>query len=882
MSEVNEEYYALLQRKFILAERVGFNADGINAALFPHQADAVRWACERGRGLIAMSFGLGKTRIQIEIARIIVERTGRPFLIICPLGVKHQFTEEDGPALNTTWEYVRTDGEFSDALTRTQFLITNYERVRDGSITQVSIDKLSGVSLDEGSVLRSLGSKTSETFKSIFFDTEYKFVATATPSPNNFKELIYYAEFLGVIDHGFSLTTFFKRDPKKAGNLQLMESQKENFWKWVASWAVFLYTPSDLGYSDEGYTLPPLNVHWHKVGVDQTRAFSQIDQWGQRKLFLDAATGVSAASQEKHATLPARIEKMQEILAEGEPDDHWLIWHNLEVERHAITKAVPEARAVYGSQELEEREERIIGFSHGNFRILATKPEIAGQGCNFQYFCHKAIFLGVSYKFEEFIQALHRIYRFLQDKPVETHIIFAESEEHIVNVLKRKWQQHQELSDKMRSIIKEYGLSSDMLAESLHRTIGVQRQEFKSRLFTAINNDTVLEMDNLPDNSVGLICTSVPFGNHYEYTTNVEDFGHNQSDAKFWEQMDYLIPKLLRVLKPGRNAVIHVKDRVIYSHQTRSGFMEIAPFSDECTFAFQKHGFMYEGRITAVTDVVKENNSSYRLGYTEMTHDASKMGCGLPEYILIFRKPPTDAATSRADEPVTKHKPKLLGYRCPECSAEVVELSTLHQSDKYMGWHICPNCQADVNFEKVWDDGYSRARWQIAAHSLWRSSGDRLLLPFELYDFEEHVQRLQDLENIGKLPADYFVEPPKAPGGQYVWDDVLFMHTLNIKQGKRGEENHICPLPFDIVQRIIELRSNRGDIVLDPFGGLMTVPYVAVKMGRYGIGVELNQRYYHNGVAYLREIEQQMMAPTLFDYLATIQKSASVEADSGA
>lgn len=877
MNATNQQYYQMLEQKFVLAERTGFSADGINAALFPHQADAVNWACERGRGLIAMSFGLGKTRIQIEIARIIAERTGRPFLVICPLGVKHQFADEDGPALGTTWEYVRTDAEFDAASARTPFLLTNYERVRDGSLTQVSIDKLAGVSLDEGSVLRSMSSKTSDVFRTIFRDTEYRFVATATPSPNDYKELIYYADFLSVMDGGQALTRFFKRDANKAGNLRLMASQEGEFWKWVASWALFLYTPSDLGYSDDGYDLPALDVHWHRVSADQTRAWGQVDNYGQRKLFLDAAAGVTEASQEKHATLPHRVEKMLEILSEGDPADHWLLWHDLEVERRAIEKAVPEARTVYGSQELEEREQRIIDFSHGKYRILATKPEIAGSGCNFQYFCNKAIFLGVGYKFQDFIQAIHRIHRFLQEAPVEIHIIYADSEDQIVNVLKAKWQQHERLQDKMRSIIQTYGLSHEALKSDLRRSIGVERSEFKGRFFTAVRNDTVLETDNLPDNSVDLIHTSIPFGNHYEYSTHVEDFGHNRSDENFWQQMDYLIPKLLRVLKPGRVAAIHVKDRVLYSYQTRYGFMEIEPFSDDCARSFIRHGFMYEGRRQIQTDVVRENNTSNRLGYSEVCKDATKMGCGLPEYILLFRKPPTEATTARADEPVVKEKQKVVGHKCPSCTEVYPSMTGIQASDKIIGGHICPKCGEHVHLQAVRDSGYSRARWQIDAHSFWRSSGDSLLLPDELYDYETHVERLEALESAGALPATFFLEPPKSTT-DLNWDDVNLMQTLNSDQFKRGEELHVCPLPFDIVARIIRLYSNENDLVLDPFAGLFTVPYVAVKLGRRGYGVELSDKYYQCGLAYMREIEQERMAPTLFDWLAKQQHSVVVSA----
>ncbi len=811
-------YQEFLQTKIIEVPKAGFDIEPSDLPdyLLPHQKDVTAWALRIGRALIASSFGLGKTRQQCEIAKQLHHRTGQPFLVICPLGVKHQFQEEDGPILGQNWQYVRTDAEVEAATS--PYLITNYERVRDGNITNLSIDKICGVSLDEGSVLRSLGSKTSQTFKEMFADVPYRFVATATPAPNDYKELIYYAEFLGIMDHGQALTRWFKRDSQKAGNLQIHPQHEKDFWMWVCGWALFLNKPSDLGHSDTGYDLPELRVHWHRISTDQRRAWSQTDNRGQQRMFLDAAGGVREAAAEKRETLEDRIVKMLEIM-QANPDRNWLLWHHLERERESIEKAVPGAQSVYGSQDLEEREKRILGFVRGEIEILSTKPEIAGSGCNFQRHCHSNIFLGVDYKFQDFIQAIHRTYRFQQTQPVDVHIIYAESEDQVIAILKRKWQQHEALVDRMRKIIQKYGLSHEAMKKDLVRSIGVKREEVNGKLYTAVHNDCVNEMQYIESNSVDLIHSSIPFGNHYSYTISVEDFGHNPSDAEFWDQMEFLIPELLRVLKPGRVAAIHVKDRILYGHQTKSGFMEVSPFSDECVMAFRKHGWLYEGRRTIVTDVVRENNSTYRLGWTEMTKDASKMGSGLPEYLLLFRKAPTDNTTSRADEPVTKTK-----------------------------------------------ENYSRARWQIDAHSFWRSNGNTALLPDELYSYQQHVDRLEEKDHHGNLPSSFFAEPPVSRSS-WVWDDVIYMRTLNTDQSRSRQQNHICPLPFDIVERTINLYSNEGDLVLDPFGGLFTVPYIAMKYGRRGYGIELNPAYFEAGVNYCQKMEQEKTSPTLFDFL---------------
>lgn len=817
------DYQTFLESKITLAERAGLDVDpgALHPALFPHQRDAVAWAAAQGRALIAMSFGLGKTYIQCELARLIHTATDRPFLVVCPLGVKHQFSEEDGPALGMDWQYVRTDAEVVAATS--PYLLTNYERVRDGDITPAA-HHFAGVSLDEGSVLRSLGSKTSQTFKSAFADVPFRYVATATPSPNNFKELIYYAEFLGVMDHGQALTRFFKRDSQKAGNLTLMPNQEREFWLWVASWGLFLFKPSDLGYSDRGYDLPELRVHWHRIAVDQTRAQRQHDNRGQGRLLLNAAAGVSAATEEKRATLPDRLKALKSIMAEH-PGRHWLLWHTLETERRAIERDVPEAVTVYGSQDLELRESRIIDFAHGRLAVLATKPEIAGSGCNFQRHCFSNIFLGVDYKFQDFIQAVHRTYRFQQGQPVDVWIIYAESEEQIVTTLKTKWAQHNRLVEEMRAIIQRYGLSHENLRRDLTRTIGVTRMQTVGERFTAINNDNVVEMPNIADNSIDAIVTSIPFSTHYEYVASVNDFGHNAGDDGFFAQMDFLIPHLLRVLVPGRVAAIHVKDLIHYGHKTASGFMEVNPFSAKTIFAFQKHGFLYEGEIFITTDVVRENNSTYRLGWSEMCRDGSKMGVGLPEKVLIFRKPPTDPANAYADKPVVHAK-----------------------------------------------DRYTRARWQVDAHSYWRSSGDGPLTASELYDYKAHVERLEALGRKDNLPATFFAEPPVSNHSD-VWDDINPMLCLNSNQAKRRLQSHVCPLPFDIVERLIERFtsdpevSGEREVVLDPFGGLGTTPYMAVKLGRRGIGIELSGEYYSAMVDYCQAAEAEAQMPTFFDLL---------------
>lgn len=427
----------------------------------------------------------------------------------------------------------------------------------------------------------------------------------------------------------------------------------------------------------------------------------------------------------------------------------------------------------------------------------------------------------------------------MQKYAVDLYLVYAESEGEIFKTFMHKWAQHEEMIDRLVSIFRENGLFGINAEEKLYRYMFSKREERSGKMWRAINNDNVLECQAMPDNSVDLIVTSIPFSNHYEYTPTYNDFGHNEDNDKFFEQMDYLSPELLRILKPGRVAAIHVKDRILFGNATGLGMPSLDPFHAHTILHYQKHGFILFGVIIVDTDVVRENNQTYRLGYSEMVKDGSKMGVGCPEYILLFRRLPSDTSKAYADKPVKKSKGE-----------------------------------------------YSLARWQIDAHADWKSSGNTLLSPEDIqglgidkirqlfrkysrenvYNYERHVEFAEILENRDKLPKTFMAIDPVSKK-DYIWDDITRMRTLNSRQTQKKQTNHICPLQLDIVERLIERYSNRDDLVFDPFGGIGTVPYCAVKMGRKGLSTELNYDYWKDSLGYLTEAETDVLAPTLFDVL---------------
>ncbi len=869
-------YQDFLKDKIKIARESGFDIsmDEINPVLKPHNKLMVQWMVKGGRRACFAAFGLHKTVTQLEAVRCVLTRTGGRGLIVCPLGVRQEFRRDAVKILG--WKEAPKFIRRIEEADETGIYLTNYESIRDGKLDPRLFEV---ASLDEASILRGFGgSKTFREFMRLFTGdagplgdrrgtecVQYRFVATATPSPNDFIELLAYADFLGIMDVSQAKTRFFKRDSTKADQLTLHKHKEEEFWLWVASWALFVQKPSDLTGNLEdntGYDLPPVDIRWHELSSDHSTA--GVEKSGQMKMFKNLAIGVQDAAKEKKESLEARINKLMELRSE-DPDAHRIIWHDLEAERYAIEKAIPTVTSIYGSQDLEQREQSIIDFSDGLISELAAKPVIAGSGCNFQRHCHWAIYLGIGFKFNDFIQSIHRLLRFLQQETVRIDIIYTEAEREVRRQLERKWKNHNYQIETMTNIIKKYGLNHAAMAHTLVRKMGVERVEVKGNHYTIVQNDNVLETKNLKPNSVGLVLTSWPFGNQYEYSPNYADFGHTDNPGHFFDQMDFLTPNIYNALMPGRIYAVHVKDRITPGGLNGLGFQTVYPFHVDAIIHMKKHGFAYMGMKTIVTDVVRENNQTYRLGWTEQCKDGSKMGVGMPEYLLLFRKPPTDNSDAYADVPVVKKKP-----------LQMLADGSTQSFDKNSKLPIVPG------------SGYSRSRWQVDAHGFTRSSGERLLNPDELkalehdqifklfkdyslnsvYDFEHHVRIAEELEVTGKLPTSFMLLQPQSWSDE-VWTDITRMLTLNGSQWSKGKEMHLCPMQFDIADRVIEQMSNPGDIVLDPFGGLMTVPYRAILKGRYGMGFELNPSYFLDGAFYCKSAEESMSVPTLFDLSQT-------------
>jgi DNA modification methylase len=837
-----EAYERFIAAKAVAAPLLGFeiSADDVNPACKPHVRAIVPWMVRKGRAACFSLFGMQKTSTQLEAVRLTLQHAGGRGLIVCPLSVRGEFRRDAVELLG--WpeppRFIRATEDIPDGdldAGEPEIFITNWESVRERKIDP---RLFTVATFDEADALRSFGSKTfGEVVIGPWHEIPHRYAASATPDPNDYLELLGYAQFLGVMDIGQAKTRFFRRDSEKADNLTLHPHKEAEFWRWVASWALVIQRPSDLGFSDEGYELPAMDIRWHEVATDHTNAGAEKS--GQLRIHKNAALGVRHAAAEKRESLPTRIAKLLELRAE-DPAAHRIIWHDLEAERKAIEAAVPGVVSVYGSQDLDEREKSVAAFADGAVQELAAKPVMLGAGVNLQRHCAWEIFLGIGYKFRDLIQAIHRVHRFGQRRPVRIDLIYTEAERAVRRELEAKWARYRAQTEHLTGLIRELGLAEVSQASALQRSIGAHRVEAAETRWRLVNNDAVLETMAMETDSVDLVLTSPPFSTQYEYTPSYNDFGHTDSAEHFWQQMDFLTPELLRILRPGRCALIHMKDRIVPSGMTGLGFQVVHPFHADAIFHFQRHGFAFLGMKTIVTDVVRENAQTYRLGWTEQCKDGSRMGAGLPEYLLMFRKPPTDRSNGYADIPVVKSKAE-----------------------------------------------YSRARWQFDAHGFARSSGERLLTPEEItrlpwntvfklfreyssthvYDVEHDVALGEAMERTKQLPPDFMLLQPVSWHPD-VWTDVTRMRTLNGAQAARARDKHLCPFQFDIVERAIRQFSMPSEIVFDPFAGLGTVPSFAVKLGRRGLGVELNPQYFADARAYCARAEREIAMPSLFNLMA--------------
>lgn len=433
------DYYNLLNSKRFIFESQGIevNKDELPEILFDFQRDIVQHALKKGRFAVFAKFGLGKTLIQLSWANLIHRYTGKDILILAPLAVSYQTHREARDKLNIDIHLCRRHEDIRPGIN-----ITNYEMLE-----HFNPESFIGIVLDESSILKAYSGTRKKQILAAFENTPYKLACTATPSPNDHMELLNHAEFLNVMKSSEALANWFINDSMKTGKYRLKKHAEKDFWRWVSTWAVSLNKPSDLDYENNGFNLPALNIHEEIIQVD-------IAQETGDKLFRIPDLSATSYHHEKRLTAENRAKRAAEIIYNRE-EEQCIIWCEMNYEADILKKILPEAIEIRGNHSPEHKERSALDFIDGKIRYLITKPRIFGYGLNFQN-CHRQIFCGMSFSFEAYYQALHRLWRFGQKNPVDTYVIVGETERQILNTVHQKQKHHDTLVENMTAIMREY------------------------------------------------------------------------------------------------------------------------------------------------------------------------------------------------------------------------------------------------------------------------------------------------------------------------------------------------------------------------------------------------------------------------------------------
>lgn len=444
-------YHEMIARKAITFEPKGITSvPALHSHMFPHQAACTAFALEVGCAGLFLATGLGKSLCSLEWARVIVEKTNKPVLMLAPLAVSRQHQRE-AEKFGIDALAVRDASE----ITYPRTYITNYER-----LGKIDVAMFGGVVLDEASILKSFSGTTSRALRSAFSSTPYRLVASATPAPNDHMEIGQQSEFLGVMESPEMLSRWFIADQSEMGRYRIKAAARRSFWDWVASWARCIDLPSDLGFDDGAYILPHLHLVQHVVAADLTEdAGAETD--GQSRMFRMPETSATSIHKEKRLTLESRADSLADAVSK-EADETWVLWCETDIEADALKSRFPDAVEVRGSQSADEKESKLVAFNEGRVRKIITKPKLAGFGLNWQH-CARMGFIGLSFSYEQFYQAVRRCYRFGQSREVYVHVIMSDTEKAIWNAINRKADRHDAMKEAMRLSMRRAHAKSGVL-----------------------------------------------------------------------------------------------------------------------------------------------------------------------------------------------------------------------------------------------------------------------------------------------------------------------------------------------------------------------------------------------------------------------------------
>lgn len=708
---MDKEYFELLERKKKRAVESGFEIDEsvLNPVLFPFQKWGVKRALKAGKYAFFWDCGLGKTISQLEWLQQVANHTNKSVLIVCPLAVLEQTIREGVKFGYAVKEY---DGDLSS----NGIYITNYDQLEN-----VDCTPFIGVVLDESSIMKNFQGKTKQLIIDKFKHTPYKLCCTATPSPNDTTELCNHAEFLDVMTRNEMLAMYFIHDGGKTSDWRIKGHAEESFWDFVSTWAIMLNKPSDAGFSNDGYDLPPLNLRETVIETPKR------DNW---RLFNDSAVNATDFHKELRETTDLRLNKVAEIV--NASDEQFIVWIGQDAEGVYLRKLIPDAVEVKGSDSRDYKKDKLLGFANGDFRVLITKLKIAQFGLNYQN-CHNQIFASLDFSFEATYQGIRRSYRFGQEHAVNVWLIVTDTMQNVKESFERKQKQFENMQDKMslsmgRNIKNQFKLQS---MESVN--------EYKSDNCHIKMGDCVQLISEVPDESVGFSIFSPPFAELYTYSDKLEDMGNSKDYTEFFEAFKFLVKELYRVMWSGRNVAVHCMDLPI--QKGKEGYIGLRDFSGMILRAFEDAGFIYHSRVTIWKNPVTEMQRTKALGllHKQLGKDSAMSRVGIPDYLLVFRKPGEHSHPVKCGINVdTWQKWASPVWNDIDYGKTLNASEARGDNDER---HVCP-----LQLETI-----------ERAVSLWSNEGDTVLTPFMGIGSEVYQSILLHRKGIGfELKDSYF------------------------------------------------------------------------------------------------------------------------------
>lgn len=712
------DYTDFIKQKRRNEVATGHNPQYLNEYLKPFQHAIVSWAVRRGRAAIFADTGLGKTIMQLSWANEVQSHTNGKVLILAPLAVSEQ-TIEEGAKFGIDVKRV----PLGQDIPNNGVWITNYERMES-----INFAELHGLVLDESSILKSHTGKTRQLIIDSAQGIPYRLSCTATPSPNDFEELGNQCEFLGVMTRTEMLATYFVNDTGDTGTWRLKGWGASKFWEWMGSWAVVVRNPSDIGFNGDEYLLPPLQYFEHVVTTNKLF---------EGELFAKTAQTLQERRKAQRDSIEDRCRALADIV-NADKSEPWLIWCHLNDEAEMLTSLIDGAVNVQGSDTPETKSKNLMGFAHGDIRVLVSKPKIAGFGMNWQH-CARMAFVGLDDSFEKFYQSVRRCYRFGQKRNVQVHLFTSESEGQILINLKRKEEQHHQISKQMIDFMKD--IMNNELKGQQNIVDEYKEDTYKGDGFTVHMGDCVKWSRRMEDNSIDYSVFSPPFADLFVYSNSDHDMGNCKDDAEFVQQLRYLIAELFRVIKPGRNVSFHCMN--LPTTKMRQGFIGLRDFRGDLIRAFQDVGFIYHSEVCIWKDPVVAMQRTKALGLLHKTirENSTMSRMGLPDYVVTMRKPGEceDRVKHGDDLPVTMWQK----YASPiwddiNQSRTLNKLPARNENDEK---HMCP-LQLDVIERCI---------------HLWTNPGDVVFSPFTGIGSEGYCAVKMNRKFVGtELKPQYF------------------------------------------------------------------------------------------------------------------------------